>query len=184
MLWLESIKVWPAQKDGSAQANVAMVLRGKRLTVIPACDLVPGDIVDIAVGAKVPADMRVLEIHSSTFRADQARSLRSVSAHPVQVCECISMQSLGISCTFLLFVSRWIWHFMMSYSRHDQAVIPGACLRYVPAGTQSILTGESGSVAKFVDAVNTRKAVYQDKTCLLFSVCFSVRAECSSCTLL
>lgn len=35
---------------------------------------------------------------------------------------------------------------------------------------QSILTGESGSVAKFVDAVSTRKAVYQDKTCLLFSV--------------
>ena len=35
---------------------------------------------------------------------------------------------------------------------------------------QSILTGESGSVAKFVGAVSTRKAVYQDKTCLLFSV--------------
>ena len=35
---------------------------------------------------------------------------------------------------------------------------------------QSILTGESGSVAKFVGAVTTRKAVYQDKTCLLFSV--------------
>ena len=35
---------------------------------------------------------------------------------------------------------------------------------------QSILTGESGSVAKFVGAVSARKAVYQDKTCLLFSV--------------
>lgn len=34
---------------------------------------------------------------------------------------------------------------------------------------QSILTGESGSVAKFTDVVTAQKAVYQDKTCLLFS---------------
>jgi magnesium-transporting ATPase (P-type) len=30
------------------QADVATVLRGKRLMVLPACDLVPGDIVEIA----------------------------------------------------------------------------------------------------------------------------------------
>ena len=78
--------MWPTQKDGFAQADVAMVLRGKRLTVIPACDLVPGDIVDIAVGAKVPADMRVLEIHSSTFRVDQARSLCSLDTHVKHAC--------------------------------------------------------------------------------------------------
>lgn len=35
---------------------------------------------------------------------------------------------------------------------------------------QSILTGESGSVEKHVAAVKDRKAVYQDKTCLMFSV--------------
>ena len=63
-----------------------MVLRGKRLTVIPACDLVPGDIVEIAVGAKVPADMRMLEIHSSTFRADQAGGLRSLNTHAKLAC--------------------------------------------------------------------------------------------------
>ncbi len=32
----------------SLQADVATVLRGKRLMVMPACDLVPGDIVEIA----------------------------------------------------------------------------------------------------------------------------------------
>lgn len=81
---LEQSAVWSAQGDNSAQADVAMVLRGKRLTVIPACDLVPGDIVDIAVGAKVPADMRVLDIHSSTFRVDQARRQRSLDTHAKQ----------------------------------------------------------------------------------------------------
>ena len=63
-------------------------------------------------------------------------------------------------------------------------VFQGICLRRVPAGAQSILTGESGSVAKFVDAVNTHKAVYQDKTCLLFSARFLAHARSSSCTLL
>ena len=35
---------------------------------------------------------------------------------------------------------------------------------------QSILTGESGSVQKFIDPTESRNAVYQDKTCLMFSV--------------
>lgn len=35
---------------------------------------------------------------------------------------------------------------------------------------QSILTGESGSVEKSLAAVHDPKAVYQDKTCLLFAV--------------
>ena len=35
---------------------------------------------------------------------------------------------------------------------------------------QSILTGESSSVEKYLESTQSRKAVYQDKTCLLFSV--------------
>ena len=83
-----------------------MVLRGKRLTVIPACDLVPGDIVDIAVGAKVPADMRVLEIHSSTFRADQACGLPSLGTHGKQARICVCRQG-SLFIKFLM--SRWLW---------------------------------------------------------------------------
>ena len=44
---------------------------------------------------------------------------------------------------------------------HGQCAFP--CL-------QSILTGESGSVEKHLAAVQDPKAVYQDKTCLLYSV--------------
>lgn len=35
-------------------------------------ELVPGDIIDLAVGDKIPADARVLSISSSVFRVDQA----------------------------------------------------------------------------------------------------------------
>lgn len=50
----------------------AKVLRGGHVSKIHASDLVPGDIVSIAVGDRVPADCRVIAIHSSSFRIDQA----------------------------------------------------------------------------------------------------------------
>jgi Ca2+ transporting ATPase len=39
---------------------------------IHASELVPGDIVSIAVGDKIPADCRLLSILSSNFKVDQA----------------------------------------------------------------------------------------------------------------
>ncbi|KAH7427301.1 hypothetical protein KP509_10G038200 [Ceratopteris richardii] len=86
------------------QAEVATVLRNGLLSIIPASSLVPGDIVEVAVGCQVPADMRVIELLSNQLRVDQA-----------------------------------------------------------------ILTGESCSVTKTLDATTAEKAVYQDKTNVLFS---------------
>ena len=90
------------------QADLATVLRDGRLRVVKASALVPGDIIELAVGAKVPADCRIIGILSSTLRVDQA-----------------------------------------------------------------ILTGESGSMEKeaghIEDSERARRAVVQDKTCLLFS---------------
>ncbi|KAH9297276.1 hypothetical protein KI387_028958, partial [Taxus chinensis] len=54
------------------QADVATVLRNGLLSIVPACDLVPGDIVEVGVGCKVPADMRVIEMLGSQLRIDQA----------------------------------------------------------------------------------------------------------------
>ncbi|KAI9494854.1 SERCA-type calcium-translocating P-type ATPase [Zychaea mexicana] len=51
----------------------AKVLRqGGQLRKIRAEELVPGDIIDVAVGDKIPADARLLEVFSSVFRVDQA----------------------------------------------------------------------------------------------------------------
>jgi P-type Ca2+ transporter type 2A len=50
----------------------AKVLRNGFLAKVDAADLVPGDIISIALGDRIPADCRLLSISSSNFRVDQA----------------------------------------------------------------------------------------------------------------
>ncbi|QDZ17928.1 calcium-translocating P-type ATPase [Chloropicon primus] len=54
------------------EAENATVLRKGRLSIVDASDLVPGDIVELSVGCRVPADLRIIELLSSTLRVDQA----------------------------------------------------------------------------------------------------------------
>nr|VDC64251.1 unnamed protein product [Brassica rapa] len=74
------------------QANIATVLRnGTQIyflslmafhinmytmagcfSILPASELVPGDIVEVTVGCKIPADLRIIEMSSNEFRVDQA----------------------------------------------------------------------------------------------------------------
>ncbi|XVF08016.1 hypothetical protein REPUB_Repub06bG0188900 [Reevesia pubescens] len=54
------------------QSEQATVIRdGVKIPNLLAKELVPGDIVELKVGDKVPADMRVLELVSSTLRVEQ-----------------------------------------------------------------------------------------------------------------
>ncbi|KAI5199731.1 calcium ATPase [Aureobasidium subglaciale] len=53
-------------------ANEAKVVRNGKIQRIKADELVPGDIVKVAVGDRIPADCRVLSIHSNSFRIDQS----------------------------------------------------------------------------------------------------------------
>ena len=53
-------------------ANEAKVVRDGKVQRIKADDLVPGDVIQIAVGDRVPADCRLLSIQSNSFRVDQA----------------------------------------------------------------------------------------------------------------
>lgn len=50
----------------------AKVLRSNQIGRIHASELVPGDIITVAVGDKIPADCRLLSVSSSSFRIDQA----------------------------------------------------------------------------------------------------------------
>eukprot|EP00741_Cyanophora_paradoxa_P016350 tig00020912_g15786.t1 len=89
------------------EPDEAVVVRNGQTIRLPhASELVCGDLVEVSVGMKVPADIRVVELLSTAIRVDQA-----------------------------------------------------------------ILTGESSSVAKYVDRVADSNAVIQDKTNMLFSVC-------------
>ncbi|KAK2069484.1 hypothetical protein P8C59_004064 [Phyllachora maydis] len=53
-------------------ANEATVLRNGHVQRIKAEDLVPGDIVDVVVGGRIPADCRLISIESNSFAVDQA----------------------------------------------------------------------------------------------------------------
>ncbi|KAJ7343650.1 hypothetical protein DFH08DRAFT_873293 [Mycena albidolilacea] len=50
----------------------AKVVRSSQIARIHAAELVPGDIITVAVGDKIPADCRLLSVTSSSFRIDQA----------------------------------------------------------------------------------------------------------------
>lgn len=50
----------------------ANVLRSGKVNRINAAKIVPGDIVAVTVGDKIPADCRLLSVSSSSFRVDQA----------------------------------------------------------------------------------------------------------------
>ncbi|GAV64988.1 E1-E2_ATPase domain-containing protein/Cation_ATPase_C domain-containing protein/Cation_ATPase_N domain-containing protein/Hydrolase domain-containing protein [Cephalotus follicularis] len=54
------------------QSESATVIRdGKKIHNLPSRELVVGDVVEVKVGDKIPADMRVLELVSSTLRVEQ-----------------------------------------------------------------------------------------------------------------
>jgi len=50
----------------------AKAIRSGQIARIHASELVPGDIVSVAVGDRIPADCRLLSVSSSSFRMDQA----------------------------------------------------------------------------------------------------------------
>ncbi|KAG2429498.1 hypothetical protein HXX76_010734 [Chlamydomonas incerta] len=54
------------------EAENATVLRNGVLQLVPAGDLVPGDVVEVAVGAKVPADTRLAGLLGNVLRVDQS----------------------------------------------------------------------------------------------------------------
>ncbi|KAL4570983.1 hypothetical protein LXL04_017732 [Taraxacum kok-saghyz] len=71
-VWQESNAEKALEALKEIQSEHATVIRnGRKVSGLPAKELVPGDIVELRVGDKVPADMRVLTLVSSTLRLEQ-----------------------------------------------------------------------------------------------------------------
>ncbi|KAL8129870.1 hypothetical protein V2J09_019025 [Rumex salicifolius] len=71
-VWQESNAEKALEALKEIQSEQATVIRGgKKVPGLPAKELVPGDIVELRVGDKVPADMRVVSLISSTLRVEQ-----------------------------------------------------------------------------------------------------------------
>lgn len=71
-VWQESNAEKALEALKEIQSEHATVLRnGIKIPNLPAKELVPGDIVELKVGDKIPADMRVVELISSTLRVEQ-----------------------------------------------------------------------------------------------------------------
>uniref|UniRef100_A0A0G4G932 P-type Ca(2+) transporter n=1 Tax=Chromera velia CCMP2878 TaxID=1169474 RepID=A0A0G4G932_9ALVE len=54
------------------QPDLAHALRGGKWENLPAADLVPGDMIEVRVGDKVPADARLVELRTTTLRLEQS----------------------------------------------------------------------------------------------------------------
>ena len=79
------------------QADEVTVIRGgKRMNNVPSVELVPGDVVELRDGDKVPADLRVAVIKTATLRVDQA-SLTGESEAVYKHCEEIADESSELS---------------------------------------------------------------------------------------
>ena len=65
-------KLTIAQALKEYSPDEAKVLRDGQWTRIHATELVPGDVISIAVGDKIPADCRLLSVASTSLRVDQA----------------------------------------------------------------------------------------------------------------
>nr|UYL70873.1 Atp2a [Platynereis dumerilii] len=72
------------------EPEIAKVYRKNNRTVqrIKAKELCPGDVVEIAVGDKIPADLRLMRIYSTTLRIDQS-ILTGESVSVIKFCEAI-----------------------------------------------------------------------------------------------
>lgn len=73
-----AVGVWQSQSAADSlaalkklQARLATVIRDKSAVVIDASELVPGDVIQVRVGDKVPADARLISLQSAVLAVDE-----------------------------------------------------------------------------------------------------------------
>jgi P-type Ca2+ transporter type 2C len=77
-VWQEANAESALEALKNMQPEIARCLRDGELDELPARELVPGDIIHVGAGDKVPADCRLLKINTATLRAEQSSLTGSV----------------------------------------------------------------------------------------------------------
>jgi Ca2+-transporting ATPase len=72
-VWQESNATAALEALKELQSEHARVLRNGKMQTVNSSELVPGDIVEVRVGDRVPADIRVLHLTTTQLRVDQAQ---------------------------------------------------------------------------------------------------------------
>lgn len=72
-VWQESNAEKALDALKKLQPDVAMVLRDGVWSSVDAVDLVPGDLVEVKVGDKIPADLRLIQLKTTTLRIEQSQ---------------------------------------------------------------------------------------------------------------
>lgn len=72
-VWQESNAEMALDALKKLQPDHATVLREGAWKDVDAADVVPGDVVEVKVGDRVPADMRVVELKTTTIRVEQSQ---------------------------------------------------------------------------------------------------------------
>jgi P-type Ca2+ transporter type 2C len=72
-VWQESSAEQSLEALKKLQADHAVVIRGGAHVEIDASELVPGDIVEVRVGNKIPADLRLVQLNTTSLRVEQSQ---------------------------------------------------------------------------------------------------------------
>jgi len=72
-VWQESNAEKALDSLKKLQSDSATVLRGGRWSRVEAAEMVPGDVCEIKAGDKVPADIRLVKLKTTTVRAEQSQ---------------------------------------------------------------------------------------------------------------
>jgi len=72
-IWQESSAEQALEALKKLQADHAVVIRDGQHVEIDASELVPGDLVEVRVGNQVPADLRLIQMNTTTLRVEQSQ---------------------------------------------------------------------------------------------------------------
>lgn len=98
-VWQESNAESALEALKKLQPEHAKVWRnGEFMPTMGAAELVPGDIVDVVAGDKIPADMRVVKFFTATFRVDEA-SLTGESTTVLKQTEALNKSKDKLRCS-------------------------------------------------------------------------------------